>query len=223
MLGGMPGLRADAVIFDLDGTLVDSLADIAAAMNHALAALGFPGHEADAYRRFIGDGVTTLARRALPVDRGELLDAVVAGFRARYAEALLVATRPYPGIPELLDALTALGVPMSILSNKPHDATVMMVERLLARWRFAGTLGQRPGVPIKPDPVAALELAATMRVEPGRCVLVGDGDADMRAARAAGMVAVGALWGFRDREVLVEAGAMHTIARPAELLAWLGG
>ncbi len=213
-----------AVIFDLDGTLLDSLADLADAMNAVLAAAGLPVHPVDAYRLFVGEGIETLVRRALPEDRrGEAaLGPYVAAMAAEYDRRCLAKTRPYPGIPELLDALGARGVPLAILSNKPHGPTREMVTALLGRWAFAAVLGARPGVPKKPDPAGAVELAGLLAVPPAEILYVGDTATDMATAAAAGMFGVGVLWGFRSAAELRAAGAKALVKEPRELLALVG-
>ncbi len=209
------------VIFDLDGTLVDSLGDIAAAMNRSLAARGFPTHPVDAYRTFIGEGVQKLAERALPPGQQQEKAALLQAYQADYAENLLETSAPYPGIPELLDALSARAIPMAILSNKPDAPTRRMVETLLGKWHFRAVAGERPGVPRKPDPAAALELARAMEVAASAVSFVGDTLVDVSTARAAGMRPLGVLWGFRAREVA--ATGVCTVQHPGELLALLAG
>ena len=213
----MPSRKA--VIFDLDGTLLDSLGDIADAMNHVLERHGYPTHPRSRYRFFVGEGIDQLVRRALPagVD-GATLERITAQTRAEYARRATRTTRPYPGIPELLDAITTRGVPMAILTNKPHEPAVAMVRELLGRWPFSAILGARDGLPKKPDPTGALRVAEALGVPPRACLYLGDTGTDMRTARAAGMLPVGVLWGFRPREELEEAGARVLIARPEELL-----
>lgn len=206
-------------IFDLDGTLLDSLGDIAAAMNRTLAARGFPTHPLDAYRLFIGDGVQKLAERALPASARAESASVVEAYQQDYAEHLLENTTPYEGIPALLDALSARGLPMAVLSNKPDAATRKLVAALLGRWQFRAVAGERPGIPRKPDPTAALGLAAAMGVPPADVSFVGDTLVDVKTARAAGMRAVGVLWGFRASEVA--ASGVTTVRHPAELLPLL--
>ncbi len=210
-----------AVIFDLDGTLVDSLGDIAAAMNRSLAGRGFPTHPVDAYRTFIGEGVQKLAERALPPGQQQQKAALLQAYQADYAENLLQTSAPYPGIPELLDALSARSIPMAILSNKPDAPTRRMVETLLGKWRFRAVAGERPGVPRKPDPAAALELARAMDVAASAVSFVGDTLVDVSTARAAGMRPLGVLWGFRAREVA--AAGVPTVQHPGELLPLLAG
>jgi len=216
-------MRYEAVLFDLDGTLLDTLEDLADSTNAALAALGYPPHPLDAYRTLVGDGIHNLARRALPEGRRdeETVLRCVDAIRAEYARRWDARTRPYPGVPELLDALSGRGVRMAILSNKPDGATRRVVERLLPGWDFALVLGAREGVPLKPDPAAALEVAARLGLRPEEMLYLGDTNTDMQTARAAGMRAVGALWGFRDAEELRQAGAQELICRPEELLRFL--
>ncbi len=208
-----------AVIFDLDGTLLDSLGDIAGAMNEVLERHGFPAHPLDRYRFFVGEGMDRLVRRALPpgVDDATV-ERVTADMRAAYARRATRTTRPYPGIPELLDDLTARRIPLGILTNKPHEPAVAMVRELLGRWNFSTVQGACDGLPKKPDPAGALRVAEALGVPPRACLYVGDTGTDMRTACAAGMLPVGVLWGFRPREEIEEAGARVLIARPEELL-----
>ncbi len=216
-------MDARAVIFDLDGTLLDSLEDLADSMNAVLLRSGLPTHPLDAYRYFVGEGIELLVQRAVP--ETERVPGRLAGYveamRSEYDLRSAVKTRPYPGVPDLLDALEARRVPAAILSNKPHDATVEVVARLLGRWSFRAVLGARPSVPKKPDPAGALEIAAGLGLPPGEILYLGDTATDMRTARAASMTAVGALWGFRTADELREAGAAFLAADPADLLALL--
>ncbi|MGE5599497.1 MAG: HAD family hydrolase [Bacteroidota bacterium] len=214
--------KFSAVLFDLDGTLLDTLDDLAASMNAVLAGRGLPGHPVEAYRHFVGDGMETLVRRALPAGSDEAaIAASLAAMRAEYGRRWADQTRPYPGVPDMLDALAARGLPMAILSNKPDDFSRLTVERLLPRWRFRAVVGMRPGVPRKPDPAAALQIASELKIPPNQFIYLGDTGTDMCTARGAGMYAVGALWGFRTAEELRENGAARLIAAPGELLALL--
>lgn len=208
----------DAVIFDLDGTLADSLADIGGAMNETLAAHGHPTHPLEAYRDFVGEGIETLARRAMPQPpRADVAD-FVADYRARYRLRIAKETRPYPGVPEALDGLTAKGLKLAILSNKRDDFTVELVKTLFGRWSFVEVRGERQGVPRKPNPQAALEIAVRLEVAPARCAFVGDTPIDMKTARNAGMHAVGVTWGFRPANELNDAGAHVVLRHPSELV-----
>lgn len=212
-----------AVLFDLDGTLLDTLADVAHATNAALAQLGFPGHPVEAYKYFIGDGMEQLARRAMgpgPHDPG-LVSRCVEGIRQEYARRWDNKTRPYPGVPELLDELAARHTPMAVLSNKPQEFTQLCVERLLGRWHFGAVVGAGDQFPRKPNPGAARHIARTLGLPPERIVYLGDTNTDMQTALAAGMFPVGALWGFRSADELRTSGARALLAQPLELLAFL--
>ncbi|MFU8856440.1 MAG: HAD family hydrolase [Deferrisomatales bacterium] len=217
--------RARAVLFDLDGTLLDSLEDLADAMNQVLGDLGMPRHPLDAYRYFVGEGMEVLVRRALP-DAGwddRTFASALSALRVEYDRRCTRKTRPYPGIPELLDALAERGLPFGILSNKPHDATVAVTKLLLPRWRFAAVLGARADVPKKPDPAGALEVADILGLTPREVLYLGDTPTDMRTARSAGMQAVGVLWGFRPAQELREGGASILVERPRDVLGLLRG
>jgi len=209
-----------AVLFDLDGTLLNTLDDLADAMNSVLAAQGLPVHPTDAYRYFVGDGARALAERVLPPDHDdpELVDVCLSKFRAAYAQNWDAKTRPYPGIPGLLDALTTAGIPMAVFSNKPHDDTVRCVVNLLPTWTFMAVFGLREGVPRKPDPAGALEIAAAAGMLPAEFAYLGDTATDMQTAVAAGMFPVGALWGFRTEQELLDNGAQMVIREPRQLL-----
>jgi len=213
----------EAVVFDLDGTLVDTIEDIAAALNHELARRGAATHDLPAYRLMIGEGARKLVERALGPRRGDEIDQCLEGFRRRYEEHLVVQTRLYPGIAGLLDGLTARALPMSVVSNKPDGLTRQVVDRLLPRWRWTSVSGQRDGTPRKPDPAMAVEAAAAMGVRPGRCLFVGDSKVDMQTATAAGMIPIGVAWGFRDREELTRHGATCVVEEADEILGLLGG
>lgn len=214
-------MKFRAIIFDLDGTLLDSLADLADSMNCVLEAAGLPTHNVEAYKRFVGDGMENLVRRALPHDRQDEADRALAAMRAEYGRRWRDKTRPYPGIPELLDALQERSLRLAILSNKPDDFTRLIVARLLPHWRIDAVMGLRPGWPRKPDPAGALAIARDLGLPPAAFLYVGDTDTDMRTAKAAGMFAVGVLWGFRTKEELCAHGAAALIEHPLELLELL--
>ncbi|QSQ22322.1 HAD family hydrolase [Pyxidicoccus parkwayensis] len=213
-------MQLRAVIFDLDGTLVDSVGDIADAMNHALAHHGLPTHPEAAYLRFVGDGVKELVRRAVPVGREDLHAPVLDTWRAYYDAHLVDRTRAYPGIIDMLKALAGTGMRMAVLSNKSDGFVKRLVETLLPGVLFSVVYGERPGVPRKPDPTGALAVAAELGVEPGACGFVGDTAVDMDTARAAGMYGVGVAWGFRSHELEAH-GARAVAASAEELLAVL--
>ncbi len=213
------------VLFDLDGTLVDSLRDLAESMNAVLAARGHPAHPLEPYRRFVGDGMTNLVRRALPADASdeETVAQCVIEMREEYGRRLTAETRPYPGISELLAELRDRRLMTAVLSNKPDSATRVLVDRLLPEHHFDLVRGAVAGVPLKPDPTAALALCAELGVAPGDVLYLGDTDTDMATGRAAGMVTVGVGWGFRDADELLDAGALHVITEPLDLLGLIDG
>lgn len=212
-----------AVLFDLDGTLLDTLDDLADSANLALRQLGLPVHPVEAYKRFVGGGIENLVRQAVPAHRhdpGTLAECLKLT-REQYLARWAVKTRPYDGVPQLLDELTRRGIPMAVFSNKPDDLTQLCVGRLLADWRFEIVLGSRPSLPKKPDATGALSIARHLRVEPAEVAYLGDTDTDMETAVAAGMFAVGALWGFRDAEELLANGARVLLEKPCEFLPFL--
>jgi phosphoglycolate phosphatase len=216
-------LKYSGIIFDLDGTLLDTIEDLADSMNQVLIDLGFPTHTLGAYKYFVGEGVEALIRRALPEDqlRPESLDQCLGALREEYSRRWGNKTRPYPGIPELLDHLTGLGLRMAILSNKQDYFTQIMVAKLLPRWRFKPVFGARPAVPKKPDPAGALEIAEALGLAPDHFLYLGDTGIDMKTARAAGMVPLGVLWGFRPADELRDQGAKWLIEKPADLISLL--
>ncbi len=211
-------MKFAGVVFDLDGTLIDSLGDIADSMNLMLASHGYPLHSPEAYRTFVGDGILMLIKRALPagLSEAEYL-AQKDEYAAIYRQNLQHKTKPYPGIPELLRRLEAAGLRLAVVSNKPHDATGHLVRSCFPEIRFAAVLGQRDGVPRKPDPAGPLEAAQAMGLEPARIAYVGDSGVDMHTARNAGMTPCGVLWGFRGADELRESGAAALCADPEAL------
>ncbi|MBI1370230.1 MAG: HAD-IA family hydrolase [Planctomycetes bacterium] len=205
-------------IFDLDGTLLDTLSDIAAAGNFALTQLDRPTHPVAEYRMMVGNGADVLMQRALGPGHASLAAAGLKHFKAHYAEHLTDTSAPYPGIADMLDALAKRGAALAVLTNKPDAAAKKIVRTLLGRWNWVTIDGHRDHVPKKPDPTAALAIAKMTGTPPGACVFVGDSSTDMKTAVNAGMIAVGVLWGYRDRTDLVNHGAQHLIAHPADLL-----
>ena len=217
-------MNYQAVLFDLDGTLLDTLADLAESMNTVLRRLQFPEFPVEAYKQFVGDGVESLVRRTLPADRRDPALVAECGrlMRAEYSHRWDDQTRPYEGIAELLDGLAAREIPMAVFSNKPEEFTRLCVERLLSRWQFAAVVGAGPAVAKKPDPAGALEIARQMDLPPDTILYVGDTNTDMQTAVRAGMFPVGVLWGFRTAEELLANGAQVLIHRPTELLQFFG-
>ena len=226
-------MKFKAVIFDLDGTLLDSLGGIADSMNLLLERLGYPLHPIDRYKYFIGEGIDQLVKQALPGDwkpasrpAGDSvqgIDALIADYRKIYQEEWPRKTRPYGGIPGLLEMLAAKKIKIAVLSNKSHEFTRRMAAALLGDRRFDIVLGSRPGVPVKPDPAAALEIAAAIDTDPEAMAFLGDSGVDMETAVNAGMFPVGVLWGFREGEELLAHGAKILINHPMELPGILEG
>ncbi len=208
------------IIFDLDGTLLDTLDDLADAMNRVLSGMGYSTHPVDAYRYFVGEGIHKLAFRVLPESNRDesTVGDVVEAMRRDYGKHWAEKTRPYEGVMSMLKQFEEWNVPTAILSNKPEEFTVEVVDRLLANRRFSVVRGARENQPLKPNPVSALEVAKEMAIEPGRLVFVGDTATDMRTASAAGMYGVGVLWGFRQADELVSNGARLVIEKPSDLL-----
>lgn len=220
----MASLRSPrAVLFDLDGTLLDTIDDLADSMNAALSLRGMPIHSANAYKSFIGDGIEMLARRALPLDDRDAATVlgVVKDMRREYSSRWNAKTRPYPGVPELLDGLVLRELKLAIFSNKPHDFTQRIAAHLLDRWPFDPVIGAQQGMPKKPDPAQALRIAKEHGIAPERWLYLGDSGVDMETAVAAGMIPVGVLWGFRDADELRSHGARTLIEHPEHLLALL--
>jgi len=210
-----------AVLFDLDGTLLNTLDDLGDSMNAVLATRGYPTHPISSFTGFVGDGVENLVRRALPAAASAdhaLVAEVVPLMRAEYARRWKDKTRPYDGIPEMLEALASRGLRLTVLSNKPHPATVEVVGHFFPSGRFDAVLGARPGVPIKPDAGAARDVARQLGIPPQEFLYLGDTNTDMQTARAADMYAVGALWGFRTADELLECGAQVLVSHPHDLV-----
>ncbi len=215
-----------AVLFDLDGTLIDSLADIGEAVNRTLAQLGFPSHDHERYRQFIGEGARLLVKRALPIAQEQpdeaLVDRALELYQAHYAACWNEQTRPYEGMAELLERLVKLPVPVGVISNKPQAFTELCVRHFFPQIDFAVIFGQRDGIPRKPDPTAAQEAALRMQFALDACTYIGDSGVDMAFARAAGMRGVGVTWGFRSAVELRDCGARCLVGSVSELADLLG-
>lgn len=210
-----------AIIFDLDGTLLNTLDDIACAANTALTSLDFPTYPVEEYRYFVGDGMRTLLERIIPqqyVDDEAMIDRFLDAYITNYGLQWDKRSAPYAGMPELLDALVAKGLRLGVLSNKPHAFTVKCVEKLLAGWKFDPILGQKDEFPKKPDPAGALWIQQQWGFPGSEILYLGDTGTDMLTAKRAGFFAVGVTWGFRPEEELREGGADFIAHHPLDVL-----
>ncbi len=208
------------VIFDLDGTLLDTIADLATAVNFALRVYGHPEHEVDEYRYFVGDGIRKLVERALPVEARTTghIDEVLGYFRQYYMRHCEDLTAPYTGIVELLKELQSRGVMLAVASNKFQVGTESLVKRYFPDINFVAVLGQREGVPVKPNPQIVFDIMRVANVAPHEVLYVGDSGVDMQTAVSAGVTAVGVLWGFRTADELLQNGAGSLASIPREIL-----
>ena len=216
-------MKTSLVIFDLDGTLLDTIGDLAVACNAVLGVRGLPQHTYEEYCHFVGNGILRLVERALPepLRTPETVAAVRADFVKYYTEHIDAHTRPYDGIPELLAELARRGVALAVASNKFQAGTEKLVGLFFHGVTFAAVLGQRPGVPLKPSPAGVEEILARTGTAREEVLYVGDSGVDIETAAAAGVRSAGVTWGFRDRAELIAAGARHLVDRPGELLELL--
>jgi phosphoglycolate phosphatase len=209
------------VIFDLDGTLIDTLDDMTASLNDALTSMGFERQTRDAFRAMVGDGMPKLLQRASGTDDEELLAELLKRYRPIYAAKMLETTRLFEGISSVLDGVVQKGIKRCILSNKPHSFTVPICEALLARWPFDRIQGAEDGMPRKPDPIGARHLCETMQLAPAQALFVGDSPVDVLTAQNAGMASVAVTWGYQDRGKLEAAKPWRLVSHPSELEAVL--
>jgi phosphoglycolate phosphatase len=212
-------MQFTCVIFDLDGTLVDTLGDIARSMNRALEAHGFPPVKQEAYADMVGWGIKHLAFLALGGKDEKAAETVAAAAARFYAEEPLVYARPYPGIPELVAELRRRRVKTAVLTNKPDPVAQLVIGGLFPPGSFDTVQGERPGRPRKPDPASVWEVLMELDRTPRDTIFAGDSEIDIETARAAECHALGVSWGFRGREVLEKAGAQRIIDTPPELLS----
>jgi len=206
------------IIFDLDGTLLDSIEDIAISMNKVLKELNLPIHKIEDYKYFVGSGVDVLVENALKESSQDMKKEVSARFKKEYDQKLHENTKPYEGIYELLDELKKLDYNLAVLSNKPHDFTVQYVDYLFKDYGFKEVQGQKVEVPRKPDPIGAINIAKALNIPCEEIFFVGDTLVDMKTAKSAGMKAIGVLWGFRDEKELNENGADFIVKHPLDIL-----
>ena len=213
-----------AVIFDLDGTLADTIASITYCGNLALSRFGLPSFGEEDYKHFVGDGAAMLIRRALLAagdERLEHFDEVYETYLEIFAKDCMYQVKPYEGICALLEELKRLSVRIAVLSNKPDADSIRVVEALFGKGYFDFVQGQRADIPRKPDPAGVYRIMEAFVLPAGDFLYVGDSGVDMKTGRAAGIFTVGVLWGFRDRKELVENGADAVISKPLEPLSHL--
>ena len=223
-LSGAKGwcMKYKGIIFDLDGTLLDTLQDLADAANATLVHFGFPVHPVDRYRYFVGEGLKTLTRRIIP--GSSATDAELHEYMQKFGEIYSrnwnAHSAPYSGIPEMLASLSAAGLQLAVLSNKPHEFTKICVEEFFPGSPFSFILGQREGVAKKPDPAGALELAEKMGLSVAEILYIGDTATDMQTGNSAGMKTIGVEWGFRERAELEKNKAWKIVSTPAEVVKY---
>ena len=209
------------IIFDLDGTLLDTVATIAYYGNKTLARYGFAPIETKKYNYLAGNGAKSLVRGMLAesgVEDEELFEKAFADYMKEYNSDPLYITKVFDGINELIVRAKSSGVKLAVLSNKPHSSTVMIIDHFFEKGTFDICYGARDGVPLKPDPAPAFAVAAELGLDCSECIYVGDTDVDMKTGKNAGFYTVGVLWGFRDRPELEENGADMIVSKPTEIL-----
>ena len=211
-----------AVIFDLDGTLLNTIDDLATSTNYALERNGYPTHELSVYPYYVGNGVAKLLERALPEQARtpENVALLRRDFVAYYDRHNTDMTRPYPGIPELLATLRQREIVLAVASNKYHEATLRLIDHYFPGM-FRIVMGQREGVPPKPDPTVVYDILSATGISKNDTLYVGDSGVDMATAANSGLHSVGVTWGFRPKSELQQFGAMYMIDSPAELLGLL--
>jgi phosphoglycolate phosphatase len=215
-------MECKGLIFDLDGTLLDTLEDLAEAANATLGHFGFPPHPVDAYRYFVGEGLKTLMQRIIPGSNAsdKQLGEYMEKFAEIYSRTWNVRSAPYKGVLEMIVSLSTAGLQLAVLSNKPHEFTKICVETFFPEHSFAFVFGQREGFAKKPDPAGALELAGKMGIKEDDILYVGDTATDMQTGNSAGMRTIGVEWGFRDRAELEKNNAWKIVATPAEVVSY---
>ena len=214
-------MKYKAVIFDLDGTLVDTLRDLAESVNQALEKLSLPTHPVDSFRLRVGNGMRWMVSRSLDSEHQHLLDKALALQTAYYEKHICDHSKPYGGIEDMLSTLQAKGLKLTVLSNKPDLNTQQLMNHCFSAVFFDTVLGNRPDWPLKPDPTVAIMIARQLNLPPAEIAFLGDSAMDMQTAVAAEMYPIGATWGFRDRHELLENGAQALINHPSEILPLL--
>jgi phosphoglycolate phosphatase len=215
-------MKIKAVIFDLDGTLIDSVPDIADAANQMLANHNFPAHDTSRYKEWIGHGAMKLLQRAVPGTRDEsFLRKLLVEYREIHINNCTTKTRLYKGIEEVLDLLIEQNISISIFTNKPQEITNKVVNHYLSDWKFDFVYGQMPEYPKKPDPARAIEISEKLKYNPGDMFFIGDSDTDMKTGVAAGMIPVGVTWGYDTETSIADAGAKYIVSGTKDLVNFL--
>ncbi len=215
-------MKEKAIIFDLDGTLIDSLTDIALCANEVLKEFGFPTHKVEDYKKFVGGGALFLMKNCSPENCSEKeVHKLFERFKEIYDTTIYSNTKPYNGVYELLDELTKQNYKIGILSNKPHEFTIKYVERFFNKYPIKEIHGQKEDIPKKPDPIGAINIAKAFKLPCEKTLFIGDSDVDMQTAKNANMIAVGVEWGFRTVEELKEHGADYIVKTPIDILSLL--
>jgi len=211
-------VRKKVIIFDLDGTLLDTLEDIAISVNYVLSKYGKEPIEVEKYRYLVGNGALKLIQDVLPQESEESIKDALSIFEKHYATQYDKNTKLYDGIAKLLTFLQKRGVKMAILSNKPDSFTKLCALKYLRNWKFEAVYGIRDGVPRKPDPAGAFEIMKELHVESKECLYMGDTKTDMITAKSADIDSIGVLWGFREKEELEQNGAKYIATSPADAI-----
>ena len=208
-------------VFDLDGTLIDSLADIAEATNFAMRKLGFPEHPLNEFNYMVGDGVKILIERALPDDRQELFEQALKLYNDYYNENYTVKTYVYKGITETLKQLKSMGIKLAVASNKTHCFTEVIIKNYFGNDTFDAVYGKSDERPVKPDPAILNAILSDMSIAPSEAIMIGDTSIDINTGKNAGVRSIGCLWGFRSMEELTSAGADFIAEKPEDIVKFI--
>ena len=214
-------MKYKAVIFDLDGTLLNTLSDLADSANHVLSELSLPIHDYESYKYFVGNGIPKLIERCLPADRQELHSKALSMFSEYYALHSKDKTAPYDDIKELLGTLSEKGLKLGVITNKAHDIAVKVVEEYFGRDIFGRIRGLDDNIKARPDPSGALSVMQSLGVTPSEVLYIGDSGVDMQTAKNAGFTPLGVLWGFRKKDELIENGAKYIAQKPLDILNYI--
>ncbi len=214
-------MKFNAVIFDLDGTLIDTIEDIKDSLNIPLQKAGFPIYSTDSYYYLVGDGIREMVEKALPENKKKLTEEFVEKFREEYQQRWKLKSHLYSGISEMLNSLFKMNFTIGILSNKPDDFAKIMVKTLLPEWNFSVVRGHQVGVPIKPHPASSLKIIRELNLQSEKTIFVGDSNIDIFTAKEVGFFPVGVSWGYRTEQELLNAGAKLILNKPNELIQFL--